>query len=52
MNVTFSGRKGDWGVYKVRFLELAYKQDFRDVLLKMVTIPDENKETMTDEEKK
>ena len=51
MNVFFSGKKIDWGVFKVRFLALAYKQDFRDVLLKQVTIPDENKANMTDDEK-
>ena len=50
--VSFSGRRKDWACWKVRFTGTAHKKDFRDILLKKVTAPEENKTSMTDEDTK
>ena len=49
--ISFSGRRKDWACWKVRFTGMAHKKDFRDILLKQVLVPDENKSSMTDQEK-
>jgi len=49
--ISFSGRRKDWACWKVRFIGTAHKKEFRDILLKQVTAPEEYKSDMTDEEK-
>ena len=48
----FSGRKRDWGCFKVRFIALSYRQDFQDVLLKQKTIPSSIQANLSDDERK